>query len=230
MKSSIIASFVILAVSCTNAPAPTAPDKSVPAPAAPSAEPAAAPAPAEQEKPLVLTEDLLKKFLALQKDKVALLRTQVDAWKKEQAKLGKDPKWHQSLAYVNRVGEIDKAIDEGNKSLCAKSGLTDREIKEIDNVVTEVSGARMLWKKSGGDQNLANMEKQMRAQLAQVPAAQRAEAEKNLGQMTQSMKDARDAKEARAKYGDATVDMVITHDTELGQLMEDQLKLGLGLH
>jgi len=39
----------------------------------------------------VITAELIKKYVALQNDQLALLRTKVDEWKKEQAKLGNDP-------------------------------------------------------------------------------------------------------------------------------------------
>jgi len=69
---------------------------------------------------------------------------------------------------VKRIGEITEAIEEGNKALREKNGLTQREVDGLREVISEVSTMRLMWKKTGGDKMIADMEKQMKAQLKTV--------------------------------------------------------------
>jgi len=223
-----LAAVVVLSFSACNFKQP--PAQSLPATT--TAETPKNPAPAEtadKTVPIEITEVLVKKYLALQEQQLALLRAKVEQWKKEEAKLKSDPNWRQGAAYLAKVSEMSKEIDGAKAKLRARIGLAEAEVEQLGKVVNDISVARMLWRKGGGDATIADMEKQIKAQLTNLPPAQQAQQEAEMAKLTQGLKDARDAKDARKTYGDKTVDTVLKHDAELSKLLDEQMTLGLEL-
>ena len=116
-------------------------------------------------------------------------------------------------------------MDEKLKAKRAELGLGDEEFAALEDAVGLIANGRMLYNQMGGDAQLAKMEAEQKQQLAALPAAQRAEAEKAMGEMTKSLRSLKDGADLREKYGDKSADILLKHADELARQKFDALKL-----
>ncbi len=80
----------------------------------------------------------------------------------------------------------------------------------------------------GGDAQLAKMEAEAKKQIAAMPEAQRAAAEKQFADMSQSLRELKDGLELRKKYGDQAADVLLKHADALATQRMDALQLLAG--
>ncbi|MBI5548882.1 MAG: hypothetical protein HY901_33795 [Deltaproteobacteria bacterium] len=227
MKRFVVLSLCALVLACKQNAAETKvqpkPEEKIakaePAPAAPVVKKEA---PAQDAK-VTVDEGLVKKYLAYKKESLELAKKAIE----EMAANVKD---HQDKGAVGALGmlkdgeQINKKHEEAQEAAQAKVGLSDAELKALEEVVSDVVTARMLWDKTGAG-TLATMEAQVKAQVAALPAEERAKAQAEMGQMMKSMTDMRDCTEARKKHGDAAVNAVLAHEAELKEAQLAGLKM-----
>jgi vacuolar-type H+-ATPase subunit I/STV1 len=211
----VVATALLALAACKKEqPAPTPAEQ----PAAPAAkEAAAAPAPAEEK--VVVDEALVEKYAAFQKDMLAAIREGIAKSTEAAGAAGKDAV-SQTVAATKVVDAMEQ-MDQREKELLAKHGLTHAQMEEAREVVADVITARTLLKTAGGTQELI---KQMREAVKTMPEKDRAEGEAQVTKMEKDFADMTNAADARKKYGDAAVEAVLKHEEELSTLQTEALK------
>jgi hypothetical protein len=99
------------------------------------------------------------------------------------------------------------------------------QLEALKDAAGTMSTMRALYNQMGGDAQLAKMEAEQKAEIAKLPADQRAAAEEQAAMMTKGLKDMRDGAELRKKYGDKSGDVLLKHADELAKLWDDVAKL-----
>ncbi len=221
----IVAACLVLGTACSSrkadesaTPAPAA----QPASAAP-AQPAASPAtPAEPTK-VEITEDLVQKYMEYEKQNFAIVakyveetRTNLESAKGDTGK---------TLQQISINEKISKEMDEKLKTKRAELGLGDTTFVALEDAVGMIANGRMLYNQMGGDAQLAKMEAEQKKQLAGLPDAQRAEAEKAMGDIAKTLRELKDGLDLRKKYGDKSADVLLKHADELARQKFEGVKL-----
>ncbi len=225
----LLAALFVLAHCSKGSSSHSTPAAPAPAPKVAAAEPTPAvsePTPAAEERPLEITEGLVEKYLVYMKESVPARNATFKQYGDELAKLDKEKGLRQGVDAVKASEKYQKAFEELEQSARAKAGLSAEEMKGVSDAVSDVIMPRMVLKEDGREAQFAAMETQMKAALAQVPPEQRAEAEKELKQATEGLKNAREATEARKKYGDKAVEAILKHEAELVALQKQALSVG----
>jgi hypothetical protein len=218
----IVAACLVLAAACSSKKAD---ESAAPAPAvqsAPATAPAAAPAtPAEPGK-IAITDDLVRKYMDYEKQRTALAARFAEETRQNLASAkGDAAKLLQQISINDKLG---KEMEEKLKSARAALGLKDEEFSALEEAVGMVANGRMLYNQMGGDAQLARMEAEQKKQIAALPEAQRAEAEKTMAETTRSLTSMRDGLDLRKKFGDASADVLLRHADELASQRLDALK------
>jgi hypothetical protein len=130
-----------------------------------------------------------------------------------------------TLQQISINAQLSKDMDEKLKAKRAELGLGDEEFSALQDAVGMIATGRMLYNQMGGDAQLARMQAEQTKQLAAMPEAQRAEAERTMGEMTKSLREMKDGLELRKKYGDKSADVLLKHADELARQKYDALKL-----
>ena len=217
-----------LASACNKSPPPAPASEPQAAAKAPELTPTPVAEEKKEEKKIEVTESLVQKYAAYEKDLIAALRAWGEEMKKAELSKDKKPGAVDTAKTIAAVADSSKKFDEAKAQ--EKAGLSKAETEALREVVSDVATVRMLWKKAGEDKPLLEMEKAMKAQMASMKPEQRAEAEKQLNEMKEAMTSIRDCKDARKEHGDAAVDAVLKHEQELVELHEQLLTLGMGAH
>jgi hypothetical protein len=129
---------------------------------------------------------------------------------------------------LNTISVNDKLAKEMEAKLDAKRqalGLSMPQLEALKDAAGTMSTMRALYNQMGGDVQLAKMEAEQKAEIAKLPADQRAAAEEQASAMTKGLKDMRDGAELRKKYGDKSGDVLLKHADELAKLWDDVAKL-----
>ncbi len=210
----------------------TACSKGSKAPPAPPPEPAKEdlaqkppeppPPPAEEKKKIEITEPLVAKYTVYLQEVVSAHKALLTEYGKDVERIDKETGVKQGVDALASVSKVQKAVDEAEQKARAKAGLDLAEIDALRPAVGDVILPRLAYKDAAKQAD--DLEKQMKAQLAKLPADQRAEAEKQMAEMLKGMRSLGNATEARQKYGDDAVEAIIKHEAELIPLF----KQGLG--
>jgi hypothetical protein len=97
--------------------------------------------------------------------------------------------------------ELRHELAQAEEEARQEAGLTAPELAAVSQVVADVLTSRQIWKMGGGDARLeASAER-----VAALPAAERAAAERELAALAAGFARMREAKDARARFGDAAV-------------------------
>jgi hypothetical protein len=111
-----------------------------------------------------------------------------------------------TTAQLDELKKRGKAHDDAMKNLERDSGLSADAWKATGRLCEEVGSERAAWRLAGGDEGIARTESSMKAKLAGLSEAQRAQV---LDQMTGGLRRAKNAEKSRKIWGDALVDQVI---------------------
>jgi hypothetical protein len=227
MKPLLIAALCVLAAAgCSSKKADESstavPDK----PAAPASTAAPAAAPAGDATKVVITDALVGKYGDYQKQRLAMLAKYSEQTRKNlEAAKGDAAKTIQQISLNEKVS---KELDEALKAKRAELGLRDEEFSALEDAIQMIANGRLIYNQMGGDAQLAKLEAEQKQQLAALPPAQRAEAEKVGGEMLKSLREVKDGGELRKKYGDQAADVLLKHADELAQQQMDAFKLLAG--
>jgi hypothetical protein len=203
-------------------PAPAAQPEQ-PAAAAPAGGPSAnAPAPAAEPKKVEITEALVQKYIEYQKENLALVQQYVAESKKniESAK-GDAAKTLNQISINEKLSkEMEAKLDVKRQQL----GMSVDELATLKDAAGAVAAGRGLYNQMGGDAAVAKMEADSKAQIAKMPAEQRAAAEAQFATMSKSLTDVRDGLDIRQKYGDKSADALLKYADVLAKQQWDALK------
>jgi hypothetical protein len=190
----------------------------------PAAAPAAAPAPASAAEPakVEISDDLVNKYIAYQKENIRLVAQFSEESRKnlESAK-GDAAKMLDQIAINDKLG---KELNEKLKAARTSAGLSEDAFEMVKDAAQAVALGRLAYRQAGGDAFLSKMEADTKKQVEALPAEQRAAAEAEMAKLTQGIKDQRDAVEVRRKYGDQAADVLLKHADALADLQMEGLK------
>jgi hypothetical protein len=216
----IVAACLVVAAACSSKKADE------PAAAAPASTPAAAPAaaaPAAEPAKVVFTDDLVLKYMDYQKQQVAIASNYLEQTTKNLASAKGDAA--KTLQQISINEKLSKEMDDALKAKRADLGLGEQQFAALQDAVGMLANGRMVYNQMGGDAQLAKMEAEQKKQIAALPEAQRAVAEKTMGEMTKSLKEMKDGLELRKKYGDQAADVLLKHADDLAKAQMEALKL-----
>jgi hypothetical protein len=214
-----------IALSCSSKKADEAAVAEEKAPAA-SAAPAATPALAAEPAKVEFTDALVLKYMDYQKQRLAIVTRFAEETRKNLAAAkGDAAKTLQQIPLNEKLSqEMDAALDAKR----AEVGLSKEQFEALEGAVELIANGRLLYNQMGGDAQLAKMEAESKKQIAAMPEAQRAEAEKTFADMSKSLKELKDGLELRKKYGDQAADVLLKHADELAKQRMDGLQLLAG--
>jgi hypothetical protein len=222
MKNALILAACLLSVtacSSKKAAEPAASDSAPPAAAAPAAQPAGEPAKVE------ITDALVLKYLDYQKQEAAIIEKYLaETGRNIASAKGDAMKTMQQISINEKLGkEFEAALQAKRTEL----RLTEDQFNTLRDAVGMIANGRMLYNQMGGDAQLAKMQAEQKKQLAALPEAQRAEAEKTIADMSKGLTDMKNGLDLRKKYGDQAADVLLKHADELAtQQWENLKKLG----
>lgn len=183
-------------------------------------EPKPAKKPANPEDLRPVTEEELKKFIVYQSKVTELTREALKELKERTGKIQKAGGLPQTMetaklyeAFVNRKEEIDQKAEEA-------SGLKTADAEHVRELVFDVINARKFAGAAELDKTLA----QAKSALKNMNPEQRIEAEEDLKELEAQVKSLHNAGDARDRFGDKNVDLVLAHEAELAQVYEDTLE------
>jgi hypothetical protein len=224
MKRLLIALVcLIVAAACSSKKAdePAAPAAGAATPA--SAQPTPVPAPAAEPAKVEFTDALVLKYMEYQKQQVAIVSTYADQTRKNLASAKGDAAKILQQIPINE--KLSQEMDAALKAKRAEVGLTEEQFSALQEAVELIANSRLLYNQMGGDAQLAKMEADSKKQIAALPEAQRAEAEKTLGDMSKSLRELKDGLELRKKYGDQAADVLLKHADDLARHQMEAFKL-----
>lgn len=184
---------------------------------------------ATEEAPYELTEADLKKFEAYQQRAVVLLAAYVENLKATGKRVDEKEGTAAAFAALSAMKVQGDAFEKAQNKAREEVGLDEGTLDHVEDIVGDVLTERMLYEKSGGDAQAAQLKANMEKQLAGLPKEAQATARKDLEEMTNAFSDRKRAADAREKYGDAAVDLVLAHEATLMPLHEKMFKAGVGL-
>jgi hypothetical protein len=173
-----------------------------------------------------LTEDALLRYVRaeteiLERSKTFARESQADA------ALAARPRRAKPDAEDNKRTERRRAFDTDVKRFRDASGLDDATWGELDKLFDAVMMGRMAWRQSGGDEAIAGLEKEIKAELDKIPEEHRAQSASQLGHLLDGPRGLRDGAEARKRWGDRAVDLVLKHGAEIESLRQELFQLAL---
>jgi hypothetical protein len=226
MKRILIALFCLtLATACSSkkadeaaAPAPT--------PAAAPGGPAAAPAPSTEPAKVEFTDALVLKYMDYQKQQLVIVSRYAEETRKNLASAKGDAA--KTLQQIPINEKLSQEMDAALKAKRAEVGLREEQFEALEDAVGLIANGRLLYNQMGGDAELAKMEADSKKQIAALPDAQRAEAEKTFAEMSKSLRELKNGQELRKKYGDQAADVLLKHADDLAKQRMDALQLLAG--
>jgi hypothetical protein len=170
--------------------------------APPAAELVVVPAPsgAADEAKLALTPEKLAAYIKYQQ-KIGELNSQLLA---DVKKMDGKTDAGDGLAAIKRRAELEESARK-------ETGLSESELTTIDELVSSIMAKRSLVQTFNYDVQLAQME-QVKATL---PPDKGAEADKAIEQIRKQRDEFQNLTEERKKYGDPSVNLVLTKEEEL---------------
>jgi hypothetical protein len=223
----IVAACLILAVGCSKKSDDTASTGGQPAtdaggqPAA-AATPASGPSESAEPKKVDITEDLVVKYVAYQKENLALIAKYAEETRKNmEAAKGDTAKLVQQASIAERMG---KELEAQQQAKRRELGLSEEEFKTLQDAAQTVATGRAMYNQMGGDAQLAQMEAESKKQIAALPPDQREAATAQMNEVTKSLRSLKDGIDVRQKYGDKAADALMKHADELAKQYWDALK------
>ncbi len=226
MKRILIAAVCLVVVAaCSSKKSEPSAERTPSAPPA-SAVPAQAgkaPAtPAAAEK-IEITEDLVQKYMEYDKQSTAIIARYAEQSRQNLASAKGDSA--KMLQQISINDKLSKEMDEQLKAKRAEMGLNEAQFTALEDAAGMIANGRLLYNQMGGDAQLARIQAEQKQQVAALPEAKRAEAEKAISDMTKSLTDLRDGVELRQKYDDKSADVLLKHADQLANLRLEALKL-----
>ena len=138
---------------------------------------------------------------------------------KDMAKVKLDAGKGDDLAEVNATMKLIEGKAKAEEKARKEAHLSEEDVNGIAEVVTAVISQRQLTQALKMDEELKKLE-EMQAKLT---PEQREELSPQLSAMRERIEDLQKLTEARRTYGDANVDLVLTHEAELTKNYQDML-------
>lgn len=211
-----------------------APDLSAPAnqPVAHPADRGAKQLAAKVAPDVAVDEALVRRYLAYRRAVVERGEVAVEAFQKARAENVEEekaaakskkvaPKKAASVVAQNVTEAFTRQMREIEAQARVSSGLSLEQVSAVGQVVGEVLSARQIWRMSGGDDAVANA----KAALAKLSPKERERARATFAKTEAGFIQMRDAKSARARFGDAAVDAVLAHEEALVDVQKDGAKV-----
>jgi len=224
-RKALLLATLALSLHCSKGSSGKAPPAQAAPPAAKEAAaetpPPAEPEPAAEEPKLEITEGRVTRYVAYMTDWIPAQRAIQQQYGTDFARIDKEKGLKQTGDALGSIQKAQKAADEAERTSLAKAGLSKEEVAAVGPAVGEVITARLIYGQQEG--GMKAMVKQMQDAVAKLPADQRADAEKQVAEMTKGLDDLKTAKEARQKYGDPAVDAILKHEVELTALWKQSM-------
>ncbi|HYI02231.1 hypothetical protein [Hyalangium sp.] len=197
-------------------PAPPSLEATRPSPALPKDEQAAE-EPGGEAAPgaYTLTQEKLEAYVRYQRQLLAAY----EALLKDMAPLRLDAGRGDELAEVNATMKLIEGKAKAEEAARKEARLSEEDVNAIADVVTAVISQRQLTQAFQIDEELKKLE-EMQAKLR---PEQREELAPQLAAMRERIEDLQKLTEVRRTYGDANVDMVLTHEADLAKNYQDML-------
>ena len=220
----IVAACLVLATACSSKKADESATAASPARSASAApaQPAAPPATSAEPRKVEITDELVQKYMDYERQNFAIVAKYVEESRENLASAKGDTA--KTLQQISINQQLSKEMDGQLEAKRAALGLGGEEFTALEDAVGMIANGRMVYNQMGGDAQLARMEAEQKKQLAALPEAQRAEAEKTMAEMTKSLREMKDGMELRKKYGDKSADVLLKHADELARQRFDALK------
>ena len=206
-------------------PAQPGAQPSTPTAQAPS-QPAAAPSDDGEPKELKIDDDVVNRYLSYWDQHMELMRqisSEVDTTLKE---LDAKGQVQGSVQALNRAQEIERKLDTQSAKLRKEFRFDEQQVETLQDFF----GTLAVNLQISRDIPVEQMVTGLRAQLAQMPADQRAAAEQEIAQLESEFKAQSELRELRSEYGDAAVDAALKHKDRIIAMQEKQLKLLGNVH
>ncbi len=130
-----------------------------------------------------------------------------------------------TLQQIAANEKLAQEMEAGLKAKRAELGLADEQVKVLEDAAGMLAAGRTLYNQMGGDAQLARMEAEQKKEIAALPEAKRADAEKAAEEMSRSLREMKDGIDLRKKYGDQAADVLLKHADALAAQRMDALKL-----
>jgi len=184
--------------------------------------PAAGPSESAEPKKVDITEDLVVKYVAYQKENLALIAKYAEETRKNmEAAKGDAAKLVQQVSIADRMG---KELEAQQQAKRRELGLSEEEFRTLQDAAQTVATSRAMYNQMGGDAQLAQMEAESKKQIAALPPDQREAATAQMNEVTKSLRSLKDGIDVRQKYGDKAADALMKHADELARQYWDALK------
>jgi hypothetical protein len=180
----------------------------------------------EPEKPIVVTNDMIDKYLAYQKQSLANYQEMMKDLKSYDAKAdaGDYKGAFGTMAGIkdgmNLIQKQADAEEKARKSV----GLSEREIDQVRGLVSDVIARRQLMM----SMNLSEQVKQLEKMRDSLPADQRKDLQASIDSMKQQQKEVTELADARKEYGDASVEAVLSREKDLTESYQAWMKAFMG--
>jgi hypothetical protein len=178
-----------------------------------------------------IAEDAVKRYVAAQREILLLSKRYAEEALASADKVPeKTSKTRSAAARKNAIAartEHAERFEASAKAIRDRSGVTPRDWELLDKLYESIFTGRTAWRQSGGDAAIAKLERDLQAELARMPAEQRARAAPELLKLADGLKGLRDGAEARSRYGDAAVDLALEHMGDIEALRDELFKTSL---
>ncbi len=224
--AAVLAAAALTGTACKKEqPAQPGAQPSAPTAQAPS-QPAAAPSDDGEPKELKIDDDVVNRYLSYWDQHMELMRqisSEVDTTLKE---LDEKGQVQGSVQALNRAQEIERKLDTQSAKLRKEFRFDEQQVETLQDFF----GTLAVNLQISRDIPVEQMVTGLRAQLAQMPAEQRAAAEQEIAQLESEFKTQSELRELRSEYGDAAVDAALKHKDRIIAMQEKQLKLLGNVH
>lgn len=183
-------------------------------------------APVEQRQELVINDDVVDRYLAYWDKYMELMRqvsAEVDTTLKELQQKGEV---QGSMQALHRAQQIERKLTEQSASLRREYRFEENEVDTLQDFFTTLGVNLQLMR----DMPVEQMLNGLRAQLSQVPAEQRAQAEQEIAQLEEDFKAQSELRDLREQYGDAAVDAALKHKDRIAAMQDKQIRLFGDVH
>jgi hypothetical protein len=180
----------------------------------------------EQEEPFVVTPEKLDKYIAYQDTTGRIYQESIARIQKMVAKAD-------AGAYEGTLGafagaregmKLVEAQEEAREKARKETGLSQRDIDKLQDLVSDVMGNRKMAAMVNYDAQI----KQFEAMREKVPADQRASLDETIKSLKAQQEQATKLDDERKRFGDANVDAVLAREKDLTAAYDRWVKAVLG--
>lgn len=167
----------------------------------------------EKEEPLVVTSAKLDKYIAYQDATARILRESLAHVEKMIAKAdaGAYEGALGAFAGAREGAKLFEAQEEAKEKARKETGLSEREIDQIQELVMDVISNRKMAAMVNYDAQL----KQFEALREKMPADQRADLDETIKSLKEQKDQSTKLTDERQRFGDANVDAVLAREKDL---------------